>query len=65
MEKGRLDVKSPCTQNCCLDETDTCLGCYRVLPEILGWSASSQEEKRSILVQCKSRKTKKENLNKF
>lgn len=48
-------VPSPCVRNCCLDENDICLGCYRSLSEILRWGEAKEEEKRAILVKCRLR----------
>jgi uncharacterized protein len=31
-------VESPCVRNCCLDDNDICVGCYRSLAEITRWS---------------------------
>ena len=62
MEKSKLATESPCIRNCCLDETDICLGCYRTLSEITSWSASTDEEKRAIRIQCNLREiAKKQN----
>ncbi|NOT84827.1 MAG: DUF1289 domain-containing protein [Methylococcaceae bacterium] len=30
-------VTSPCIKNCCLNEQDVCLGCWRSLDEIKQW----------------------------
>ncbi len=30
-------IESPCVQNCCLDDDDICLGCFRSLNEITSW----------------------------
>ncbi|UXD87390.1 DUF1289 domain-containing protein [Thalassolituus hydrocarboniclasticus] len=49
---------SPCTRNCCLNDQDICMGCYRSLSEILIWQASSAEEKQKILRNCAERKQK-------
>jgi predicted Fe-S protein YdhL (DUF1289 family) len=48
-------VPSPCIRNCCLDEHDICLGCYRSLSEIMRWSEASEEEQREILNACRIR----------
>jgi uncharacterized protein len=48
-------VPSPCVRNCCLDEHDICLGCYRSLSEIVGWSAATDSERTATLVRCRSR----------
>ncbi|WP_394125702.1 DUF1289 domain-containing protein [Vibrio hepatarius] len=47
---------NPCVRNCCLDENDICLGCFRTLEEILHWSQSSNKEKQTILARCKQRR---------
>lgn len=49
------EIESPCIRNCCLDDNDICLGCFRSLDEILSWSASTLEEKQKILSNCKVR----------
>lgn len=46
---GSLDVASPCVRNCCLDETDVCLGCGRLLSEILAWRAATIAEREVML----------------
>ena len=47
---------SPCVRNCCLDENDVCLGCYRTITEICGWSQASEAEKRDILAKSDARR---------
>ncbi|WP_115898306.1 DUF1289 domain-containing protein [Marinomonas pollencensis] len=42
-------IDSPCIRQCCLNEQDICLGCFRSLKEILAWSAASQNEKQDTL----------------
>ena len=49
-------VNSPCVRNCCLDQLDYCLGCFRHLEEITGWAGFSDEKKRQVLEQCRLRK---------
>jgi len=49
-------VASPCVRNCCLDNHDICLGCFRSLQEILAWAASTETEKAEILRKCAARK---------
>ena len=60
MTLGKIDgtVKSPCVRNCCLDDDDVCIGCFRSLDEILQWNASTQEEKKDVLIRCNNRKEK-------
>ena len=43
------EIKSPCVANCCLDEDDICLGCFRALNEILDWSEASDERRTEII----------------
>lgn len=51
---------SPCIRSCTLDpNSDICLGCYRTLDEILGWSSYSAEEKSAVLDQLEGRKQKR------
>nr|WP_083774918.1 DUF1289 domain-containing protein [Neptuniibacter caesariensis] len=55
-----LDTKesplvNPCQRNCCLDDNDLCMGCFRTLSEILGWSKMSQSDRKKTLDLMKSR----------
>jgi predicted Fe-S protein YdhL (DUF1289 family) len=52
-------VQSPCIRNCCLDDKDMCLGCFRTLDEILIWSAASPEQQIDIVRACSKRKLNK------
>lgn len=49
-------VKSPCVSNCCLDEEDYCLGCYRHIDEITGWHSADDERRLQILKNTQERK---------
>ena len=55
---GDIDrkVESPCIDNCCLNEDDTCLGCFRTLDEIKRWGASDSFERVSILHNAEQRR---------
>ncbi|WP_375749895.1 DUF1289 domain-containing protein [Vibrio sp. HN007] len=55
MKRKRV-VNSPCVRNCCLDDKDICIGCFRTLQEILDWSESTPKEKHEILQRCWERK---------
>jgi predicted Fe-S protein YdhL (DUF1289 family) len=48
-------VESPCVRNCCLDEHNVCMGCGRLLTEIVGWSRASDEERRTIVAASRKR----------
>ncbi|HED52489.1 MAG TPA: DUF1289 domain-containing protein [Gammaproteobacteria bacterium] len=45
----RPAVTSPCIRNCCLDENDICLGCYRSLTEICAWGEANNAVRQKIL----------------
>lgn len=46
---------SPCIRNCCLDEHDVCLGCFRSLDEITGWTQADEQTRQRFLTNAKSR----------
>jgi len=50
------EIQSPCIRNRCLDDKDMCLGCFRLIDEILLWGQADDKQKREILVNCGSRK---------
>jgi len=47
---------SPCVSNCCLDEDDICLGCFRHIDEIVAWRSYTSEEKQQITNRCQQRR---------
>ncbi|EPJ46324.1 MAG: hypothetical protein OFPII_21390 [Osedax symbiont Rs1] len=53
----RQDVASPCIRNCCLNEDDICLGCYRSLQEICSWSSLSNQDRGQVLHNANARKS--------
>ncbi len=50
-------IESPCIRNCCLDENNVCVGCFRSLDEIVAWGSSTNKEKKKILEECVLRRT--------
>jgi predicted Fe-S protein YdhL (DUF1289 family) len=52
--------ESPCVRNCCLDNNDLCLGCFRYIDEITSWQSYSEQEKRQVLEQCHYRRADNE-----
>lgn len=52
-------VTSPCISNCCLDEADICLGCFRHIDEITGWHSATNQRKTEIIDNCEQRKKAK------
>jgi uncharacterized protein len=49
-------ARSPCIRNCCLDDDDTCLGCFRSLQEIKEWAIVDDHRRRIILQNAKQRR---------
>ena len=54
-----VTIESPCVRNCCLDQDDICLGCFRHLNEIIAWSSASAQDKKAILQRCAQRRAVK------
>ena len=52
----------PCTRNCCLNDEDICLGCFRSLEEIKFWGEAVEQERITILKNAKQRR-EEHNLN--
>lgn len=50
-------IESPCVRNCCLDDNDVCMGCFRTLDEIKDWQMASDAAKQSILLLCQQRRS--------
>lgn len=57
---SELSVESPCIRNCCLDDNDICLGCFRHLDEITTWQQLDNSGKTAVLAQCQQRKDLRE-----
>ena len=53
--KPESAVTSPCVRNCCLDDQDICLGCFRSLAEIVGWGGADDLERRAIVARAAER----------
>lgn len=49
-------VESPCVRNCCLNDDDICLGCFRSIDEIKIWGSSSDELRTHILGMAQQRR---------
>ncbi|MGX5175546.1 DUF1289 domain-containing protein [Aliikangiella sp. IMCC44653] len=54
-------TQSPCISQCCLDEQDVCVGCFRHIDEITGWHGADDERRQAILKNCAKRKSQKNN----
>jgi len=55
-----MEIASPCIRNCCLDQNDICMGCFRHINEIMQWSSANQELKQQIMKATIKRKEEKE-----
>jgi len=55
-------VESPCVRNCCLNEQDVCVGCFRSLDEILAWSKVDEAQQLRILENTHKRRQQLKSL---
>ena len=46
----------PCVRNCCLDDDDICLGCFRSFEEIKRWGEALEPERFAILKNAQQRR---------
>jgi predicted Fe-S protein YdhL (DUF1289 family) len=52
-------IATPCVQVCIVDgASGLCLGCYRTLPEIGGWSRFTDSERAAIMAGLADRRTR-------
>lgn len=51
-------MRSPCVAHCGLNDDDYCMGCYRHIDEIVGWSSASDERKQQIIDALPERKAR-------
>ena len=56
-------VASPCIRNCCLNEKDVCLGCFRSIDEILIWGTATEDQKKEVLYLAQKRKGQYEQVS--
>ena len=54
--KDEAVVASPCVDNCCLNEDDVCMGCFRSLQEILDWGGADTSTRLEVLGRVEGRK---------
>ena len=62
MKRAAPSITSPCVSNCCLDNNDMCVGCFRLMEEILIWSDSDEVQKQNILDVCAQRKAQHKDI---
>jgi hypothetical protein len=53
-------LASPCVRNCCLDDDNVCMGCGRLLEEIVQWGTASDADKSAILARSRERLRERE-----
>ena len=52
-------IATPCVKTCMVDgESGLCLGCFRTLPEIAGWSRLSDEERATLMTALPARRSR-------
>jgi uncharacterized protein len=51
-----VTAQSPCIRNCCLDDDDKCLGCFRSLQEIKEWGTADSHKRQIILQNAERRR---------
>jgi hypothetical protein len=48
-------IQSPCIRNCCLDDDDICVGCFRSIDEIKEWTVVDDHRRGAILENARQR----------
>jgi len=52
-------ITTPCVKVCVVDgESGLCLGCFRTLEEIAGWSRLAQDRREAIVADLPSRRAR-------
>lgn len=65
MQTPYKQIVSPCIRNCCLNDNDQCLGCFRALDEIKSWFSLANSEKQQVLESCQQRRLSKQAYNQY
>jgi uncharacterized protein len=56
MARPPSPIATPCVQVCAVDgASGLCLGCFRTLKEIAGWSSFSDAERAALMAELPSR----------
>ncbi|MGJ0515880.1 MAG: DUF1289 domain-containing protein [Methylomicrobium sp.] len=56
MHLSQEPLVSPCIRCCCLDRNNLCVGCFRTLDEITGWTKMDPAARAAILIQIEKRR---------
>lgn len=52
-------IATPCVKVCIVDaESSLCLGCYRTLMEIAGWSRIAEDERERLMAELPERRSR-------
>ncbi|MDQ2861030.1 MAG: DUF1289 domain-containing protein [Pseudomonadota bacterium] len=52
-------IATPCVNVCVIDgASGLCLGCYRTLPEVAGWSGFTEARRGAIMASLAGRRTR-------
>lgn len=49
-------ILSPCVRQCCLNENDICLGCFRSMEEICQWTQVDNQTRQQIIHNAEQRR---------
>ena len=56
-DKPPAPIKTPCVKVCVVDgESGLCMGCYRQLSEVAGWTRLTDDERARIMAELPSRR---------
>ena len=55
MNNSTTNIESPCSRNCCLNQENICLGCFRHIDEIIAWQGFSEQDKKQTMLVCQQR----------
>ncbi|MDO9270007.1 MAG: DUF1289 domain-containing protein [Methylobacter sp.] len=55
-DSSLINIISPCVRNCCLNDENVCLGCFRSIDEIIQWSDATEQQKQKIINLANARK---------
>jgi uncharacterized protein len=56
-------IESPCIRQCTLDDQDVCVGCFRTITEICGWSAMDDSQKVQTIARAQGRRSLRNNFS--
>ncbi|MDD5579029.1 MAG: DUF1289 domain-containing protein [Methylobacter sp.] len=65
MNSNPDSIVSPCIRNCCLNDDDICLGCFRSLNEIITWTQVDNKTLLQFLNNAEQRRREHEKKYNF